>query len=41
MHRLRDFYKIKTRRHPDYLYKLIPGKSSSYNTCNSDRIETY
>ena len=25
------FYKIKTRGHPDYLYKLIPAKSSSYN----------
>ena len=35
------FYKIKTRGHPECLYKLIPAKSSSYNTRNSDHIETY
>ena len=35
------FYKIKTRGYPEYLYKLIPAKSSSYNTHNSDHIETY
>ena len=34
-------YKIKTRDHPEYLYKLIPTESSSYNTGNSDHIETY
>ena len=41
MHRLCVFYKIKTRGHSEYLYKLILAKSSSYNTCNSDHIETY
>ena len=41
MGRLCAFYKIKTRGHPEYLYKLIPMKSSSYNTRNSDHIETY
>ena len=35
------FYKIKIRDHPEYLYKLIPAKSSSYNIHNSDHIETY
>ena len=35
------FYKIKTRGYLEYLYKLIPAKSSSYNTHNSDLIETY
>ena len=41
MHRLCVFYKIKTRVHPEYLYKLIPTKNSSYNTRNSDHINTY
>ena len=41
MRRLCVFYKIKTRGHPGYLYKLIPAKSSSYNTRNSDHIEKY
>ena len=35
------FYKIKTRGHPEYLYKLIHAKTSSCNTRNSDHIETY
>ena len=35
------FKKIKTRGHPEYLYKLIPAKNSSYNTHNSDHMETY
>ena len=35
------FYKIKTRGHPEYLYKLIPAKGSSFNTRNSDHIEKY
>ena len=39
--RLCVFHKIKTRGHPGYLYKLIPAKSSSYNTRNSDHVETY
>ena len=29
MHRPCVFYKVKTQGHPEYLYKLIPGKSSS------------
>ena len=37
---LSAFYKIKTQGHPKYLYKLIRAKSSSYNTRNSDHIET-
>ena len=41
MRRLCVFYKIKTRGYPEYLYKLFPAKSSSYNTHNSDHIETY
>ena len=35
------FYKIKTQDNPEYLYKLTPAKSCSYNTCNSYQIETY
>ena len=35
------FYKIKTHGHPEYLYKLIPTRSSSYNTHNSNHIEIY
>ena len=35
------FYKIKTRGHPEYLYKLIPAKSSSYDTRNSNHNEIY
>ena len=41
MHQLCAFYKTKTQGHPEYLYKLIPAKSSSYNKCNSDYTETY
>ena len=41
MRRLCIFYKIKTRGHPEYLYKLIHAKTSSCNTRNSDHIETY
>ena len=41
MHRLCVLYKIKTQGHPEYLYKLIPTKIPSYNTNNSDHIETY
>ena len=40
MRRLCVFYKMKTRGHPEYLYKLISAKSSSYNTRNSNHIET-
>ena len=40
MRRLCVFYKMKTRSHPEYLYKLISAKSSSYNTRNSNHIET-
>ena len=39
MRRLSVFYKIKTLDHLEYLYKLIPAKSS-YNTRNLDHIET-
>ena len=41
IHCLCVFYKIKTWGHPEYLDKLIPAKSSSYNTANSDHIEKY
>ena len=41
MCRICVFCKIKTQGHPEHLYKLISAKSSSYNTCNSDHIETY
>ena len=44
MRRLCVFYKIKRRGHPekrldDEIIQLIPAKSSSYNTLNSDHIE--
>ena len=35
------FYKIKTRGHPEYLYKLILAKRSSYDTRNSNHNEIY
>ena len=41
MHHLSDFYTIKTQGHREYLNKFIPAKRSSYNTRNSDHIETY
>ena len=41
MHHLCVFYKIKTKGHLEYLYKLILAKSSFYNTHNSDHIKTY
>ena len=41
LHRLCVVYKIKTGGHPEYLYKLIPTKSSFYNTRNSHHIKTY
>ena len=41
MHHLSDFYTIKTQGHREYLNKFVPAKRSSYNTRNSDHIETY
>ena len=41
MRRHSAFYKIKILDHPEYLYKLIPAKRSSYNTRNSDHIQIY